>query len=165
MAGSVKRAKQNNNIDSKPSLEFLLVTGLSNDEEFRRIVRSHAIRDANRRKRANQTTNFRKAPEADRPPLQNSLTTKFRLSNKSKIKSSLPENDVQEDDLAARIKSFQTVVQQDNIVSTMTSGLRRFDPFDTLPVKIGARQASLLQYRESKIVVPTQILTGAPIRK
>ena len=120
-------------------LQFLTVTSLpfreANDEESRRIVRSHAIRDANRRKwlKTNtQATSSKKPPQKpfSKPLPQSSFTTKFRLNTK------IPKAHDQKSSPEETTLGLQIVPR---------SGA--FDPFDTLPIKIGPRQQALIDYR------------------
>jgi hypothetical protein len=145
-----------------PILEFLAVTGQPNDEESRRIVRSHAIRDANRRKRATET-NPSNAPtkQVVKPLPQANFTAKFRLDGKSTRRAAVPKggdekekekhkqrdrsNEDVEESLQALTKAL--IIRRRKSMFSMNS-LERFDPFDTLPIKIGAKQSALLHYRE-----------------
>jgi hypothetical protein len=71
---------------SQPELEFLTTTHPSsqaNDEESRRIVRSHAIRDANRRKKLGLEPGKSHGSVMTTSPSQSQLTTKFRLHTKT----------------------------------------------------------------------------------
>ena len=126
---------------SSQVLEFLTVTSLPfrevNDEETRRIVRSHAIRDANRRKRMKPATNDteprrKSGNHASRPLPQSSFTTKFRLNGKN-------------------AKARQRRGSQEETINGLriVPGSGIFDPFDTLPIKIGPRQKALINYRKT----------------
>jgi len=140
--------------ESQQVLKFLPVTGLQRDEESRRIVRSHAIRDANRRKRVTPGEIPRKIPDRERlkPLPQAQLTTKFRLDTKPKRKTvvhQVPGKEYRDLDdsleaLAVEIKAPTRRGQSIPIIPRVG----RFDPFDTLPVRIGAKQQALIQYRE-----------------
>jgi hypothetical protein len=134
-------------------LEFLTVTSVPyravNDEEARRIVRSHAIRDANRRKRLKSATDTKKirGPTDQQPVPQSSLTTKFKLNkNPPKDKKETPPKPEEwiESCLAGgnALKSFHPSF-------TFALGAGLIDPFDTLPIKLGPRQQALLTYRTS----------------
>lgn len=143
--------------ESKPVFEFLAVTGLPNDGESRRIVRSHAIRDANRRKFAtqgNQDAAPRKAGGKALP--QATFTTKFRLNGKSTRKTVVPKETVKkntngldenaDNNILPLTGSLKTINRQRKSVLAISS-LEQFDPFDSLPIKIGSKQSALLHYR------------------
>lgn len=151
----MKKKLGNDASDSSQILEFLAVTGLPHDEESRRIVRSHAIRDANRRKRATSAAVPKKSQDGERPkPLpQAILTTKFRLDIKQKCKPGVPPGSSNKDrDLDGRMdalaEEIKALNQKRRGIPSLPGG-GRLDPFDTLPVKMGTRQQALLQYRES----------------
>jgi hypothetical protein len=146
---------------SAPILEFLAVTGLPNDEESRRIVRSHAIRDANRRKRAIETNqNSAPSKQVARPFPQATFTAKFRLDGKSTRKAVAPtvvdkekvrrkqqqKNDADIDESLQALTEAIVTRRRESMFSM--SRLERLDPFDTLPIKIEAAQSALLHYRE-----------------
>jgi len=145
-------------------LEFLTVTTLptraANDEESRKIVRSHAIRDANRRKRQLPGTEAKKIPQKSlpkaRPPPQSNFTAKFRLDGKTKKgKINLPALTTKgEGDVDKRLTALSSEIRALGIRSPILAvpGAARFDPFDTLPVKIGPRQQALIEYRKSPFV-------------
>jgi len=146
-------------------LEFLTVTTLptraANDEESRKIVRSHAIRDANRRKRQLPGTEAKKIPQKSlpkaRPPPQSNFTAKFRLDGKTKKgKINLPVLTTNEEgDVDKRLTALSSEIRALGIPRSpilAAPGAARFDPFDTLPVKIGPRQQALIEYRKSPFV-------------
>jgi hypothetical protein len=145
--------------DGSPTqvLEFLAVTGLPHDEESRRIVRSHAIRDANRRKHAPGGATAPKITEKGplKPLPQGNFTTKFRLDTKSKRKAAVHKNigDENKDvdgSIEALAKEIKILNRKSRRSVAAFPGGGRFDPFDSLPVKIGPRQQALIQYRKSK---------------
>jgi hypothetical protein len=143
--------------DETPSgqvLEFLTVTSLPhrgvNDEEARRIVRSHAIRDANRRKRLKDGSEVNKLHGAawQQPPTQSSLTTKFKLNKKpAKEKKETPlQPEIEEWTKCALAR--RDLQKSSNSALNFALGMGQFDPFDTLPIKLGPRQQALLDYRK-----------------
>lgn len=149
--------------DSSPIqvLEFLAVTGLPHDEEARRIVRSHAIRDANRRKRAPGGVTAEKIAEKGplKPLPQGSFTAKFRLDAKSKRKvdvhkANVAENRGVDGSIEALAKEIKILNRKSRKPIPAFPGGGRFDPFDSLPVRIGARQQALIQYRKSRNSYP-----------
>jgi hypothetical protein len=131
-------------------LEFLTVTSLpyrgANDEEARRIVRSHAIRDANRRKRLKPgaETKKTKVSAVTAPPPQSSLTTKFKL-NKKPPKGKKKTLDEYEEYMGHVVKQAAWSSLHPEIGLVIGAGL--FDPFQSLPIKVGPRQEVLLDYR------------------
>lgn len=134
-------------------LEFLTVTSAPrqgiNGEEARRIVRSHAIRDANRRKRLKEATEPKKIRGAAtyKPPPQSSLTTKFKLNKKpAKERKVAPQ---EYDEWNGSYLSHGTSRRPLNHTLLISVGNGGFDPFDTLPIKIGPRQQALINYRKS----------------
>ena len=142
---------------SGPVLEFLTVTSLpyggANDKEARRIVRSHAIRDANRRKRlkAGAETEKISGTATREPPLQSSLTTKFKL-NKNPPKEKKEEQPEYEEWSECRL-ARKTTRKPLHPTLTIVLGEGLFDPFHTLPIKLGRRQQDLLNYRKSLCIL------------
>lgn len=142
-------------------LEFITVTSLPsrgvNDEEARRIVRSHAIRDANRRKRLKTVTETRKTggPATQAPPPQSSLTTKFKL-NKNPPKDNsedTKENPPKDEELFEFYLARRPAPKSFRPSLSLVLSAGAFDPFDTLPIKLGRRQQALLDYRTSLILI------------
>lgn len=154
-------------------LEFLAVTGLPASPESRRIVRSHAIRDANRRKKETkkECSPERKPTNA---PSQQSFTSRFRIRGTEKAnptnrksvapKAKVPEVRVRLKQRKGRLETMpdverklQSVVQvlvgdirdinKSHERMPLTVGSTNFDPFDMLPVKMGEKQHALLHYR------------------
>jgi hypothetical protein len=147
-------------------LQFLPVTGFPADSESRKIVRSHAIRDANRRKRAPQSA--KNAGEEKRETLkplpQGSFTAKFRIAGKVNSKGERKKKVVSEEkeekenidgdeEVYSRLKALTKEIRELNRKKTIPvmTGVGKFDPFDTLPVKIGQTQQALIQYRQSTL--------------
>lgn len=133
-------------------LQFLTITSLPrrgvNDEEGRRIVRSHAIRDANRRKRLNADTEPKKirGATAHKTPSQSSLTTKFKLNKTPpREKKATPRGD---EEWHKCHLSHKTPKRSFNPSLIISVGNGAFDPFDVLPIKIGPRQQALINYRK-----------------
>jgi hypothetical protein len=132
-------------------LEFLTVTSLpyrgANDEEARRIVRSHAIRDANRRKRLKHPveTKKTKVSAVTAPPPQSSLTTKFKLNKKPPKGKKKPLDEYEEYMERRLVKQAAWGSVHPEIGIMIGAGL--FDPFQSLPIKVGPRQEVLLDYR------------------
>ena len=133
-------------------LEFLTVTCLPHrgvgNEEARRIVRSHAIRDANRRKRSKADLEGKQTRGAatQEPPAQSSLTTKFKLNKKpakERKKTTPPRNEEWEYFLAGT-----ALRRVSSSILTLAPGIGEFDPFDSLPIKLGPKQQALLDYRK-----------------
>lgn len=142
-------------------LEFLTVTSLPHrgvdDEEARRIVRSHAIRDANRRKRLKAGPEARQISGAAPPelPAQSTLTTKFKLNKKpvkDKKEAFLPRNKEWECFLATN-----TLMRSSRSSLTLALGMGEIDPFDSLAIKLGPKQQAMLDYR--KHLYPALIIT------
>jgi hypothetical protein len=141
---------------SGPVLEFLTTTTLPFheviDDESRRIVRSHAIRDANRRKRLGPGVDGKARGQvlaSSVPVPQSKFTTKFRLDTKAskrapKTKSvSKNETTSDEDELEAPAKTQPWRKQALLVVP----GTGNFDPFETFPIKLGPKQQALMHYR------------------
>ena len=134
-----------------PVLEFLTITSLPHsgvaDKDTRWIVRSHAIRDANRRKR------LREVPEQSKlrglalePPAQASLTTKFKLNKKpTKCQKRTTGKDGEQNEIFLSQKALR---KSGSSTYTFALDTGSFDPFDTLAIKLGPRQQALLKYRE-----------------
>lgn len=141
-------------------LEFLAVTGLPHDEEARRIVRSHAIRDANRRKRALAGAAPQKMAEKARlkPAPQGNFTAKFRLDTKLKHVSKVDLHRNTKKEKKNVDGSLKVLAEEAKMISRKSRkpiptlpGGGRFDPFDSLPVKIGSRELALLQYQSTSL--------------
>lgn len=134
-----------------PVLEFLTVTSLPHsgvaDQETRRIVRSHAIRDAIRRRRLRQISEPRKIRGlASEPPAQGSLTTKFKLNQRpANGQKRVPVKDEEQDETCISQKALR---KSCSLTYTSALDAGHFDPFDTLAIKLGPRQRALLNYRE-----------------
>jgi hypothetical protein len=158
-------------------LEFLTVTGLPASSESRRIVRSHAIRDANRRKKApppakNEGDGREQGRGTLKPLPQGTFTTKFRVGGKEKKKVSKDGKDGGKDggvkrggkenqdedadgDVGRRLEALAKEIKELNRKNRsipVMAGVGKFDPFDTLPVKIGERQQALIQYRKFRFL-------------
>ena len=135
-------------------LEFLTVTSLpyrgTNDKEARRIVRSHAIRDANRRKRLKPGAETKHIGTATKePPLQSSLTTKFKLNkNPPKTKKAKKEAPPEYEEWLENRLAHKTARKPLHPTLIFGLGEGLFDPFHTLPIKLGRRQQDLLYYRK-----------------
>ena len=139
---------------SGPALEFLTTTlpfHEAVDDESRRIVRSHAIRDANRRKRTGQVLLDGKARAGNvpAPAPQSRFTSKFRLDTKSskrgpKSKSVSGTESRKEDDEVEELAKTQPWRKQALLV---VPGTGNFDPFETFPIKLGPKQQALMHYR------------------
>ena len=133
-------------------LEFLTVTSLPyrgvNDEEAGRIVRSHAIRDANRRKRLKSGSEGKRTRGAatQETPTQSSLMTKFKLNKKpaKEKRETLPSKNEEWEYFLGR----STLRRSSSSSLTLALCMGEFDPFDTLPIKLGPRQHALLDYRK-----------------
>lgn len=158
---------------AKQILEFLTFTDVpsreADDGEARRIVRSHAIRDANRRKKYNPESRSKKGPSRvmGAPLPQKNFTSKFRVEQKPKggVKTNIQvvenedlevEVDSKLEVLSARMKTLSKRPRINEI--PRMPGPARFDPFNTLPVTIGSSQQALLEYRSFlfHIVFPNQ---------
>ena len=139
-----------------PILEFLTTTTLPFheviDDESRRIVRSHAIRYANRRKQLGPGVEG-KAPgqplTSAVPAPQSKFTTRFRLDTKAskrtpKSKSpSKNQTTSDADDLKATAKTQPWRKQ----ALTVVPGTGILDPFEAFPIKLGTKQQALIHYR------------------
>lgn len=141
------------NSDRQPiqELEFLNVTILPNrppghDEHSRRVVRSHAIRDANRRKRLALPPNSEQVSDnsSSKPKPQSSFVAKFRLDKKAKRKSS-PVRDKEVDSNFHEISESTLVVEGQPQQLDMFLSSDDLDPFQTLPGSIGPRARLILK--------------------
>lgn len=143
-------------------LEFLAVTGVPKrgsrsaaDAESRRIVRSHAIRDANRRKKCHPETYLpKKTPARSNPLPQSNFTAKFRVAKRKKKIDKVEKVEEVEKflDVDESLKSLlQEIVSKRKNQIVVLSGNSRFDPFDTLPVTIGSRETALIHFRKLKL--------------
>jgi hypothetical protein len=156
-----------------PDLEFLTTTTLPFhqviDEESRRIVRSHAIRDANRRKRLGITLDGKNRGGSSAPAPQSKFTTKFRLDTKPSKRDTrtklLSKSDTEDEngEPDALIKSQKW--RQQALLFVPDVG--NLDPFETFPIKLGLKQQALMHYR--KFIryphLPFHYLTGDMIEK
>jgi hypothetical protein len=157
MRGSMPRKE-----DTLPMqvLEFLTVTGTpergtAGDEESRRIVRSHAIRDANRRKKKGAKNTPVKV--SAKPLPQSNYTAKFRVVSKPKRK--VNENHLDEaDEVDKSLEELSNQIRFSRKSIHIAPGGSRFDPFDTLPVTIRPHEAALIEFSKHKVRIISQLL-------
>lgn len=170
-----------NALKSEPEFQFLTATGpfrVANDEESRRIVRTHAIRDANRRKRLG--VQLDKATASPTPVPQSRLTMKFRLdskpplASKSKAETSrrkagnVPQADsdilnLKRASKSRRVSKIEVLREEEEKelpesaqlspkqVKESILGLLMngdLDPFDTFSIKFGPKQQALMHYQK-----------------
>ena len=147
--------KYNTNTQPIQELEFLTVTVLpqgarGHDEESRRIVRSHAIRDSNRRKRLSPLHDNEQLHETpiSIPRPQSNFTSRFRLDKKSKNKADSAQNKEVDEMLKSTSKHVTTLDRQ-KLQVQRSFGFNLFDPFDTLPSGIGPRARAFVESRKS----------------
>jgi hypothetical protein len=140
---------------SRPVLEFLTTTTLPFheviDDESRRIVRSHAIRDANRRKRLGEGGKARgHVPASSSPAPQSKFTTKFRLDTKASKRSPgsklVSQNETSDDD--DELEALRKTQLWRKQALLVVPGTGDFDPFETFPIKLGPKQQALIHYRK-----------------
>jgi hypothetical protein len=139
---------------SGPVLEFLTTTTLPFheviDKETRRIVRSHAIRDANRRKRLGTGLEgkVQGGHALAAPAPQSNFTTKFRLDTKSSKRSSKSQSVSSNESSDSQAVKKTPKWRQEALWIVPSAG--SFDPFETFPIKLGPKQQALIHYRKSK---------------
>jgi len=143
--------KSNTNPQTGQELEFLNVVILPNnthgrDENSRRIVRSHAIRDANRRKRLepSQSSEHVLRNSESKPKPQSNFVAKFRLDKKQKgkaVHAREGEVDKSHQDVADKVKPVEGQPQR----LQRSLNPERFDPFHTLPGDVGPRVRAIVE--------------------
>ena len=150
---------------SGPVLEFLTTTTLPFheviNEETRRIVRSHAIRDANRRKRLGGTLEGKSwggnAPVAPAPAPQSKFTTKFRLGTKpsKRVPKTKPVSKSGSRDENAELEALKKPQKWRQQALLVVPSVGNLDPFETFPIKLGPKQQALMHYR--RFTRPSQL--------
>jgi len=149
----------NNDPQSGQVLEFLTVTThITNDEESRRIVRSHAIRDANRRKKlgVNKNPISEIAPPKTKP--QSTFTAKFRLHKEKPSKKVAPsgvKGDAEGKDEEGLSKALSPLLRHRKIPSFSLLEQIEFDPFDVFPIKLGLSARAGVSERNAQTVFKT----------
>ena len=122
------------------------------DDESRRIVRSHAIRDANRRKRLGPGVDGKARGQAlasSAPAPQSKFTTKFRLDTKA-LKRAPKTKPVSQNETASDEEELGTPAKTQpwrKQALLVVPGAGNFDPFETFPIKLGPKQQALIHYR------------------
>ena len=132
---------------SRPVFEFLTTTipfHEATDEESRRIVRSHAIRDANRRKRLGVTSEGKSRVAA--PAAQSKFTAKFRLQTAERTpKPKILSKDSSQGNKGNSRGMHSLKWRQQSLLFVPDVG--NLDPFETFPIKLGPKQQALMHYR------------------
>lgn len=156
--------KCNVNPESGQQLEFLNLTilpqkGHSHNDETRRIVRSHAIRDANRRKKLGAPLhNNKEASEKSKskPQPQSNFTARFRLDKKPKTKAKLRDVDESFQAISTNISALEIRPQH----VRMSPSSDKFDPFDTLPSEMGPRAKTIVESRMKHHILLESLADG-----
>jgi hypothetical protein len=146
-------------------MEFQFVTTTlsshgAKDKETQRIVRSHAKLDANFRKRMLPSTNVQETAKSVLPePLapQSHFTTKFRLDKKAtpRCRTKSPTSPTKVLGACNSANHYKAIKDIPDInlgywrqpVLQIQSVNDAYDPFDSLPVRLGRKQRALIQYR------------------
>jgi hypothetical protein len=138
---------------SGPILEFLTTTTLPFhevvNEESRRIVRSHAIRDANRRKRLGTSVEGQIRKGIPAPAPQSKFTAKFRLDTKPKQPpkaKSLSKDETR--DRNGKLDGQENSQKWRQQAFSFVPDVGNLDPFETFPIKLGPKQQALMHYRK-----------------
>ncbi|KAL3423588.1 hypothetical protein PVAG01_05335 [Phlyctema vagabunda] len=154
------------------TLEFLTFTpdhADSRSQESRRLVRSHAIRDAIRRRRVQAAPGYKQAPvkraaEVSKPLSEH--TGRFRLNtaakpsrkkNGTKKQDARKKEEVDEEPIVVKLQQDDSSTESlalDSVWDQGRSSISDFaggalDPFEILPVKYGRRHKALHLYNDA----------------